>query len=273
MKKKPYIYCLKDPTNQMIRYIGKTVQSKHKRLSSHYRDKKPSHKKSWIDSLKKKKLKPILAIIEWCDDDNWQEKEKKWIAYYRNKIGNKLTNILEGGNGLPKGYKHSAEAIEKIRIAGKRPNKGQFKKGKKTKKSIVRKIAESNKKKILQYDINGDFIREWKSATDAAKELKIHIANIQSVLRNKTYKAGNFIFRYYEENFSTKIELDINTLILQYDLTGKFIKIWSSAAEIERQIKISRVKMWNLLNNKSKQGEGFLWKYYSKNYPLQLEMI
>ena len=49
---------------------------------------------------------------------------------------------------------------------------------------------ERHKKPILQYDLDGNFIREWPSATDAGKELKGHICEC---LNGRRKTACNYI--------------------------------------------------------------------------------
>lgn len=58
------------------------------------------------------------------------------------------------------------------------------------------KISNSHKKPILQYDLDGNFIREWSSATDALKELKGHICEC---LKGKQKTACNYIWKYKED--------------------------------------------------------------------------
>ena len=53
---------------------------------------------------------------------------------------------------------------------------------------------------IIQYDLDGNFIKEWKSQTQAAKKLKIHQANINKVLLGKRKKTAGFIWKYKENN-------------------------------------------------------------------------
>jgi len=56
-----FIYALKDPTDNKVRYIGK-ANDPHKRYGDHLnsgRDKN-THKRNWINNLRQEKLKPIL---------------------------------------------------------------------------------------------------------------------------------------------------------------------------------------------------------------------
>ena len=54
---------------------------------------------------------------------------------------------------------------------------------------------EKIKKTILQYDLDGNFIREWPSATDVGKEVRI---NIVHCLKGYTKTAYGYIWKYKE---------------------------------------------------------------------------
>lgn len=53
-------------------------------------------------------------------------------------------------------------------------------------------------KPILQYTLDGEFIRVWDSATTASKELNIQYSHINDCCRRKRNKCGGFIWRYKE---------------------------------------------------------------------------
>lgn len=99
---KIYIYGLYDPrtklTSDTIRYVGKTKMTLKERLQAHIDNakkltgKKSYHSVYWINSLLKNNIKPEIFLIEECNDENWQDREKYWISYYPN-----LTNYDEGG--------------------------------------------------------------------------------------------------------------------------------------------------------------------------------
>lgn len=92
------IYALSDPITGEVRYIGKTVKHIETRLSEHLSKsiKNPTnYKDSWVISLNNKGLKPLISVVEMCEKDCWEEREKYWIDYYR-KIS-RLTNISDGG--------------------------------------------------------------------------------------------------------------------------------------------------------------------------------
>lgn len=77
--------------------------------------------------------------------------------------------------------------------------------GKQHPKNIMDKIADKHKKPVIQYTEDGEYIKTWKSATDAGKVLGITKNNIGNVLkkRNHTCRAkdnNKYIFRYYNHS-------------------------------------------------------------------------
>ena len=54
-------------------------------------------------------------------------------------------------------------------------------------------IIDRRKKPILQYDLDGNFIREWPSATDVGKEVRV---NIVHCLSGKQKTAYGYIWKY-----------------------------------------------------------------------------
>ena len=98
MRKVVYIYALLDPRYKRVRYVGKTINLQ-KRYEQHlyWFDNSNPRKDRWIKGLARHGLKPELGILEECDPSNWEEREKYWIAYYRD-IYDDLVNITSGGD-------------------------------------------------------------------------------------------------------------------------------------------------------------------------------
>lgn len=105
---KTFIYALIDPKNDEVRYIGKANNPK-KRLNQHLliSKNKKTHRDNWLQSLLAADLKPILVILEECQD-NWAEREQYYINNHHN-----LTNHTIGGEGTI-GFKHSEETLKKF---------------------------------------------------------------------------------------------------------------------------------------------------------------
>ena len=58
------------------------------------------------------------------------------------------------------------------------------------------RIASSVKKPVLQYDLEGNFIREWPSATDVGKKAS---RNINNCLRGRNKTSYGYIWKYKNE--------------------------------------------------------------------------
>lgn len=60
------------------------------------------------------------------------------------------------------------------------------------------RLSKSKSKPILQYDKNGNFIKEWNSALEVEKEIGLNHSNIGMCCNNKPkYKSvGGYIWRY-----------------------------------------------------------------------------
>ena len=95
---KTYIYILQDPRNNLVKYVGKS-NNPRRRYTSHlvYTPKNKSHCHRWIQSLKKKGLKPIMTVIDEITGD-WEWLEQYWIEQFKH-WGFVLTNHTKGGEG------------------------------------------------------------------------------------------------------------------------------------------------------------------------------
>jgi hypothetical protein len=51
-------------------------------------------------------------------------------------------------------------------------------------------------KKINQYDLQGNFIKQWNSIIEAGNTLRIDTSSISKVCKNKRKTAGNYIWKY-----------------------------------------------------------------------------
>lgn len=84
-----------------VRYVGKTCKPLEVRLAEHLKDETVSYKTSWLRRLRAMGLRPRIEPIRTdIPDEQINDLEKALIAEARAKIGNKLTNTTEGGDGV-----------------------------------------------------------------------------------------------------------------------------------------------------------------------------
>jgi hypothetical protein len=61
---------------------------------------------------------------------------------------------------------------------------------------VKAKAANSKKKPILQFDKQGNFIKEWLSAKDAGNVLNLYSTNITACCLGKIKTVGKFIWKF-----------------------------------------------------------------------------
>lgn len=108
-----FVYALVDPESKEIRYVGKTSVG-IARPNAHNRNARLewTYKARWILGLHARGLKPLVSTLEMCRNGaDLIAAERRWIADLRAR-GCRLTNLTDGGDGLP-GYRQSAETIER----------------------------------------------------------------------------------------------------------------------------------------------------------------
>ncbi len=141
MTETTFVYCLIDPRNGEIRYVGK-ADDPEARLRDHLKDRRDFHRVRWIKSLVDEGIKPVLILLEQCSKQIWQERERYWIAFLREN-GADLVNTTDGGEGITR---HSPEVLAKISAAAK-GNKYWL--GRKHTVETRTKLSESHKDKPM----------------------------------------------------------------------------------------------------------------------------
>ena len=97
--------------------------------------------------------------------------------------GNKLNNNINNLEWCD--YSHNLKEAYRI---GLRENKYKGKYGKEAQFS----------KPLLQYSLNGEFIKEWENASQVNRELGYCAENIRSVCNGRRKQANGFIWKYKE---------------------------------------------------------------------------
>lgn len=121
----------------------------------------------------------------------------------------------------------------------------------------------TNDKIVYQYDLSGRFVKEYKSAHDAARENNIQFTNICKVCRGERKTAGGFGWSYTKvENIEPiKTKRLGDSTVLQFTKEGEFVAEYSSAKEARRQTGINDTTIGLVCKGKGKTAGGFVWKY------------
>jgi hypothetical protein len=141
-------------------------------------------------------------------------------------------------------------------------------------------LSELKSKIVLQYDLNGNFIKEWKSGKEAAYSNNFNPINICSCLNKKGKSAHGFIWIFKEGRIKPKINIEIfkrkkhnkrspnkNGLygskkkIIQLDKNNKELNKFNSMIEASKKTNIRPDSISACCRGVQKTAGGFLWKY------------
>ena len=138
-------------------------------------------------------------------------------------------------------------------------------------------------KKVIQYDLDGNFITIFESGALAAKSLNLKDASVILKCCNfKVKSSGGFQWRFFNLDFIEKIEPlkkrkensikyygkdnKQSKIVYQYSLDKTFIKEWNSLSDIKRELGYDDGCICKVCNGKSpyygkKNCEKYIWSY------------
>lgn len=133
-------------------------------------------------------------------------------------------------------------------------------------KTILDKYGKYHlKKTVLQYTLDGVFVKEYDSITEASEESGIPMNNISACCRNVNTQAKGFIFVFKgDEERAMRGTLNRpyrRKEVNQFDLNGNFIRTWESASAAAKAVGVASTSIINCALGKRKSSRGFLWKY------------
>ena len=128
---------------------------------------------------------------------------------------------------------------------------------------------EIQKKTVYQFDLNGNFIRSYKSARDAAMAVSPDNqdtirASIKNCCLGTSYSSYGFFWSYYKE-FIKKEDYQNNinrrkNKIAQYTLSGKFLRYYDNITEARNATGLRN--LYSSIRGECSIG-GFQWRYYT----------
>ena len=196
-----FIYKITSPTNKI--YIGSTVNVIN-RIRNYKNNYCSRQSKIYNSILKYGWDNHKFEIIEECEIELRNKREYFWGMYYNTLnegLNCKLPNPDEQVTCISKetslkmsswqiGRKMSEEAKSKMREA---------KLGRVVSEKTKQAVSDSHSIPILQYDLDNNFIKEWKSAAEAAKILELNEGHIRTCCKGKRKTHGKFKWKNKNE--------------------------------------------------------------------------
>ena len=301
-----YIYKIYNDINDKV-YIGQTKKTIEYRFKEHFRQSQyekegirpPTYFHNAINKYGKEHF--FITEVEKCDNSLLNERERYWIKQYdsynngyNSTIGgqfeSQISNIkkviqydLEGN--FKTIFNSSEEAAKEVGIdasyvrAACNPNTtnksaGQYQwryytENYPLKISSITGKSGKPKIKVKQYDLKGNYIKTFNSASDAAKATNQTRRNISLACEKKQCKAGNYQWRYETDSnipnnlIAERLSKYCKPLIpiLQKDKQGNIIKEWSSIIEAAEQLQLDAKKIGLTCEQKHKTYNKYQWQY------------
>lgn len=166
-------------------------------------------------------------ILEECSKDELNNKEIYYINKYNSLVPNGYNMIEGGSNGA----------------------------------------ALAKRKKVNQYSLNGEYIQTFESISEASRQTNISDANIVSCCKHKRNYAGDFQWRYPDDNdkdiqcfekiFKTKKK---NVIIQQIDLNNEqILNEYPTLTAAAEDTKISVGNISSCCQGKRRSAGGYKW--------------
>ena len=261
-----FIYKITNPNNKI--YIGKTYCLR-KRINGHKSHSKKGFKHILYNSIRKYGWDlHKLEVIEEIEDGLMNEREMYWIekfnTYYQSNPQG--MNMTLGGEGQRSSWikdtKRRKEQSEKFskegnpfygkkhseetrKIMSKSASERNLKDGRKVPEWGVEKGRKKVMRPVLCYNSNGEFIKEYESATAAALSCGLSKASqVCEVCSGKRTNASGFVFRYKKYKIPQKISIKkINKANVKRPvlyINGKTMIEYPSAMEASKSLKIPK---------------------------------
>lgn len=261
-----YIYKITNILNNKI-YIGQTIRQPSLRWNEHKSESLcPTSKhgrlyhlhcairKYGVDSF-------IFEVIDECPDNERFRVETKYILKYQSNDPQKGYNyVVEGSGRTPYSSQKIKELWEKgfsrneiAEILNAQPltiSSRLHQLGVSHEEVVNRKKKEKwsewQSKPVIQYSLDGTFIKEWNSATECSSYGYLQSA-VSNVCRQEQYSAYGFLWKYKDDerniqqwvdNYNKRNIRHRSKAIQQLDKEGKFIAQYNSAKEAAQSLGI-----------------------------------
>ena len=144
---------------------------------------------------------------------------------------------------------------------------------------------------VYQYDLDGKFLKEFRSASIASKSTHTNHSTICNVCRKQRGRAGKYQWRYRKdvkdksdigkyiretreyikkkqyfpmtkEEQNKLVSEKLSIKIDQYDLNGNYINTYNSASELKNLFGYDNSHIGKVCKGREKSAYGYIWKYH-----------
>jgi len=245
-----YIYKITNDINNMI-YIGQTSRSVDYRWKEHLTDVKTESTTMPIHlAMRKYGIEHFcVELVEQCESSLLNEREIYWINYY-DSFHNGY-NATIGGN-VPRLY--SPEEIKSLWDDGLNLEEIAEKLGAsvstvscvlrsyddylpESRKRYQKYVDEELSNPVVQYDLDGNVIKQYKSLNEACREINLPLSQVGNSCKYH-WKTSGYQFRWVGDTPATKVKATPGKIVGQYDLDWNLLGKYDSAVEASKKTNV-----------------------------------
>ena len=281
------IYKITNLINNKV-YIGETIRSLNKRWSEHIHESfTPGHGYNYHlhCAIRKYGIKNfIIEIIDNCPDEQRFKLESEYIKQYESTNPEKGYNAVIEGSGctlistdaILEAWKEGLTISDTAKLLGvhkstisKRLHANGI-----TDEEIQKRFGQSVQDRcgfpVLQYDLQGNFIKEWPSASECGRN-GYSQTMVSNVCRQVQFTAHNYLWKYKhdERDIQEWVTKAANRKpsgkpkkpIQQFDLDMNLIAEYDSAADAARALGKQDKSGICAAARKGRKAYNSYWKY------------
>ncbi len=250
------IYTITNLVNGKI-YVGQTVGIIG-RKGSHFTDlklgKDSPHLQAAYDKYGKENF--IYELLEECEEQFLNSQEHYWclmLNVHNSKHGYNIRRTHpHGGNSRGRHSEYSKLKMKDTPADMIVPGYKDYK-------------FKNYRKKVLQFDLEGNFIKEWETSKEIVDTLGINYCRLRRHVRGtyNHYKQSIFVYEdKYTGNIYDHPYFNVDERVFQYDKEGNFLKVFGGFNPAARHIHRAPIYLKDILiNRKLDLLENCYWSY------------
>lgn len=172
----------------------------------------------------------------------------------------KLSESNKGRKGTPMSDAHKEKLSKLLKGVPKSPEHRR-----KLSEANLGKESPKKWKPILQYTLDGDFVRAWKNISEA--QIFYNNNHITDCVNGKRNNVAGFYWMFKGDKIEPKVEVPQragNRRIAQIDKEGNIIREFKTIREASRVLELRYSGISNVLQGlQKKTGDGYMFKYIS----------
>ena len=227
-----------------------------------------------------------FEILEICSQNELNDKEIYWINYYnsvecgyntltggsygyiveRQPIydawdkGLSIQEIAEQLNVCKTTVRNTLHSYENYSVEESHKRGGNLAYETALKNNTHNSLMISNK--VYQYDLDGNFINEYKSVYEAARCTGTQESSIRKVISGERQTANSFIwFNQKQSQVSPRKSGGKSKSVCQIDLQGKYLKTYKSLSEAAKAVNGDHSLIGKVCRGIKKTAYGYKWLY------------